>query len=211
MDAKTIVGYHTTARENATKILENGFIPSPPMKNHWLGKGVYFYSDFYYAVEWGIVGVMKREKKTFKEFEKNCAILSSNIDCENFEVLDVSSPLGYTIFLQLLDLIKNNYSDEEYRKIKEDNNAETIRIIEKLEKKQGIKYLSNYDVVCAIYPKNIFKKKIKSNSDFLVGVQKQTCVKNTKAIKDIQDIPINNECTEKIYELVKLNRRNKDD
>lgn len=211
MDVKTIVGYHATAKENVEKILKNGFIPSPPRKKHWLGKGVYYYSDFYYAVEWGIIGVMKREENSFKEFKKKCAILSSNIDCENFEVLDVSSPVGYTIFLQLLDLIKNNYTNEEYQEIKEDNNAETIRIIEKLEEKQGIKYLSNYDVVCAIYPKNIFKKKIKSSSDFLVGVQKQICVKNTEAIKDIQNIHINNEGTEKIYELVKLNRRSKDD
>ena len=60
MEEKTLVGYHTTDIDSLNSIMQNGFEMSEPMSKHWLGKGVYFFIDLYYAVEWKIIGVLKK-------------------------------------------------------------------------------------------------------------------------------------------------------
>ena len=152
------------------------------------------------------------KSKVIEYYEKacdNCGIISVKIDSKEHNILDVSSPLGYFIFLKLKEIIKNNYSSLIYKKICNEGDANIIRVLEKIEEKQGKKYLSYYDVVCAVYPKNIYEKKRRNPSDFYVGMQKQICIKNLSAIKEYGCIELKkNKEIEDIFNLIMQNRRN---
>lgn len=202
--------YHTTANENISSILKNGFEPSKTDEEHWLGEGVYFFENLYYAVEWGIIGVIKKKVKDYEKLQNKCGILISNIDVKNYTILDLSSPIGYYIFDNMLNVIEKYYSQKKYEEIKDKGYKYIIQILENLEKIQSEKYLSKYDILCAIYPKNIYKKESNNKSgDFIVCAQKQICVKNRDAIlktevyendniKDVFSLIVNNR--EEYYE-----------
>lgn len=180
---KTLECYHTTAKQNIDNILKEGFEYSKATKCHWLGKGVYFFEDLYYAVEWEIIGIIKKEIKDFEQIQKECGILVSNIDTENYTIINLSSPIGYNIFNKMLKKIKEYYTEEQYKQIKSKGYKYIIRILEKLEEIENKKYLSKYDIVCAIYPKDIYAKESNNkNGDFIICTQKQICIKNKEAI-----------------------------
>lgn len=65
-----------------------------------------------------------------------------------------------------------------------------------------------FDVICADFYLSINAEKnlVKNRSDFLTATQKQICVKNIKAIEDIQELKETNEHRKKL-EMVKRNRR----
>ena len=64
MNEKTLVGYHGTKIENVEQILKNGFKMSKSKENNleWLGDGVYFWEDDYYAVQWNIIDIERHNK-----------------------------------------------------------------------------------------------------------------------------------------------------
>lgn len=209
MNGAIITGYHTTHIKNVESILNNGFFISKPNAGHWLGKGVYFFDDIYYAEEWKIIGVAK--KYNLKEeigIEKSCIIIAK-IDCEEFEKVDFSTPDGYEILKTLLELIRENYEEEEYEKILSRGSHYVIKVLEKLEIVKQEKNLSQFDIICADYYSNLNGEKnlVKNKSDFLTVVQKQICVKNIEAIKNIYKLEETNE-HKKTLEMVKRNRRN---
>lgn len=204
MESNTLTGYHATARKHVKSILYNGFYMSKPNKGHWLGKGVYFFENIYFAVEWGIIGVIKKETNDYSILSEKCAILSVKINTEKYEVIDLSEPQGYEIFKMLLEIIKERYGEERYNDIIKKGDAYIIKVLEELERIQNEKYISKFDIVCADYPKNIIKKEnIKGN--FTVCTQKQICVKNTKAIEKIKE----HNDSEEIKKLFMLNIKNR--
>lgn len=212
MDGTTITGYHTTHIDNLKSILENGFLMSKPNANHWLGKGVYFFKDIYYAEEWKIIGVAKRYRLDEKNGIDNSCIVVAEINCEEFEMVDFSTPTGYEIFKTFLDVLKEEFTEEEYKEILRKGNHYIIKMLEKLETVKDKKILSLFDIVCADFHKNmgIAKNDLKQKSNFLSVVQKQICVKNIKAIKGIYKLNETNE-HKRMLEIVRANRRDKND
>lgn len=208
MNDNILVGYHATTTDNADLILMNGFIESQATKGHWLGKGVYFFDDLYYAIEWGIIGVIKQNIKKYKQLTDKCSILISDINTKEYRVIDFSTPQGFAIFQYLLDIIKKNYSDKKYQDIEEKGYAYIIRVLEELEKVKGEEYISGFDVVCAVYPKKIDKKQKNLRGNFISCVQKQICVKNVKTIKNVIKMQYS-EITKGIFGLVVQNRGGK--
>ena len=154
-EEELITGYHTTRRENIKSILNNGFYMSPPNKGHWLGKGVYFFEDIYYAIEWKIIGVLKKQYIENEDELKKASILATKIDVKDYEMIDLSTPYGCDIFITFLEVIKENFSEEEYRDILEKGDKYIINALEKLENIKKEKYLSEFDIVCADYDKNL--------------------------------------------------------
>ncbi len=210
MKEAMLIGYHTTHIDNLESILNNGFYFSKPNVGHWLGKGVYFFDDIYYAQEWKIIGVAKKYNLDEEiGIQKSC-ILVATINCEEFEKVDFSTPEGYEIFKTLLELVKENYSKKEYEEILNKGTCYIIKILENLEIVKKEKSLSLFDIVCADFYSNLNgKKKLASNeSDFLTVTQKQICVKNINAIQDVYKLKETSEHKEKL-EMVKINRRNK--
>lgn len=208
MNDNILVGYHATTTDNADLILTNGFIESQATEGHWLGRGVYFFDDLYYAIEWGIIGVIKQNIKRYKQLRDKCSILISDINIREYRVIDFSTPQGFAIFQHLLEEIKKNYPNEKYKAIEEKGYAYIIRVLEELEKAKGEEYISGFDVVCAVYPKKIDKKQKNLPGNFISCVQKQICVKNVKTIENLRKMPYS-EITEGIFGLVIQNRGGK--
>lgn len=210
MNEKTLVGYHATSKENIDLIVKDGFIESKPSKGHWLGKGIYLFENLYYAIEWEILGVIKYDISDYNIIKNTCGILKIDLDIENYKVIDFSEPQGYIIFERLLQIIKGYYSEEEYDKIVSKGYAYIIKIIENLEKQSKGKYISRFDIVCAVYPKYIKRPKTSIPGDFIPCVQKQICIKNKKAIKNIIELN-HDDNTEELFNLIIYNRGDKND
>lgn len=87
-----------------------------------------------------------------------------------------------------MQLIKTNYSKEKYEDILKKGYAYIIKVLENLEKQNNTKYISRYDIICAVYPKHIAKKRTHLPGDFIHCVQKQICIKNKEAIKNIYEL-----------------------
>lgn len=205
MDIEKITAYHTTNKEAGKEIVSTKvFKPSQREKSHWLGGGVYFYTDMYFAMQWGIVGVLKLNNiSDFNVFKESCDIVSASINFKDYEVLDLTVPEGYEIFSSMLEIVKKN-DIVEYNRIKDKCDAYKIKIIEKLERKYDKKIFSAFDIVYAEYSNNIYKKKRSAKSDFLGCVEKQLCVKNLDAITNIEIVNIENQID--IFEMIKKNR-----
>ena len=60
-----IIGYHGTKTRFANSIINNGFKIATSRKgdNHWLGHGIYFYSDYELAEWWGRTKVKRQNQK----------------------------------------------------------------------------------------------------------------------------------------------------
>lgn len=105
-----IVGFHGTLYSYALKIKANGFnLPAKKYKHdHWLGHGVYFYSDFFSANYWAIT----KTKKKGTVDEQKC-IIQAEIICDNDKVIDFDDPC---------ELRKYNLSIIGYNKLITENN-----------------------------------------------------------------------------------------
>lgn len=209
MSEQIVIAFHTTNKSNLQSILNNGFRPSKGRK-HWLGRGVYFYKDKYFAVQWGIIGVDKTIRN-IEMFLEKCAIMSVDLDFTNNEVLDVNTPDGYSIFLTLKESIRQFYSREECEKIYNQGDAYLIYIMEKLEKDKGIKLISNFDILCAEYDDNIYYKRRLEKSDFNGCKERQICVKNSNIISDVNMVNLEEKEIVDLFNLVKENRRDLND
>ena len=133
MNEETLLGYHATDIKNIKSIIKNNFIESKESKGHWLGRGIYFFDDLYYAVEWEIIGVIKQDIKDYNELKQKCGILIAELDIKNYSVVDFSKPIGYAIFEYLLKIIKENYTEEKYNDILSKGDKYIIKILEQLE------------------------------------------------------------------------------
>lgn len=210
MNIEKITAYHCTNKDSAQNIIDvQTFIPSPKEKGHWLGGGVYFYTDIYFAIQWGIIGVLKvGNVERFDEIKNGCDILSADIDFLNYNVLDLTVPEGYELFLGLLESIKALKGEDEYQKIKNRGDRYILKMLEVMERKYGMETLSSFDIVYAEYnDTNVYKKEINDKSDFLVCIEKQICVKNIGAIKNINKLELSDD-EENVFNIVKKNRRN---
>lgn len=91
-----LVGNHGTKAKNVAPILKNGFIIAPPKDgdNHWLGHGIYFYSDYELADWWARTKVKKHNGK-YGEKDR-AVVLKAQIEADN--VLDMDSPFALKKF-----------------------------------------------------------------------------------------------------------------
>lgn len=85
-----IIGYHGTKERFADSILKDGFKIAPKRENdnHWLGHGIYFYSDYELAEWWGRTKVNKHNKKY--GFDDTSVVIKGII--EGDEVWDLDKP-----------------------------------------------------------------------------------------------------------------------
>ena len=71
MNEKTLEGYHATTIKRSEIILKDGFKISKSNADtwEWLGDGVYFWEDDYYAVQWNVIDIEKN-KTNLNEYAK---------------------------------------------------------------------------------------------------------------------------------------------
>ena len=205
MSDKILTIYHTTAKKNEESILKNGFRKSKG-KKQWLGEGVYFYKDMYYAVQWGFIGVEKKKIQNIEMFKEKCVILGFDLNCEKYNVLDLNTPDGYKIFSTLKNCVRNFFSEKECEEIFSKGDAYLIYILEQLEKNFEIKMISKFDIIFAEYDNNIYKKSRKQISDFNGCKERQVCIKNIDVINDVSVIDLEDDEIDNLFEVVKENR-----
>ena len=199
-----MIGYHATKKKNKESILNKGyFISKSNSYHHWLGDGIYFWEDSYYAVEWNIIDLEKIKPVTLKNMLANYIIFEANIKDVRNKTIDLSSPKGTIIFNNFkADIIEcaNNKQKEELKKIKDD-----VFWVNYMKEKGKF---DKYDIVIATYDKTI-KKSEKDKKGFIKYKQTQICVKNNDLI--IKNIVYDDkEEIKLLYNAVKSNRCDKE-
>ena len=184
MNEKTLVGYHGTKIENVEQILKNGFKMSKSKENNleWLGDGIYFWEEDYYAVQWNIIDIERHNKEKNINSLKEYAIMKSIIKANKTKIFDISSPEGSIIYQKLKEKLINRLIREGYE-----------NYVDRLSKKsskywidllQRNNFFNEFDIVTAVYKdeKNVENFK----DDIILNVQKQICVKNRNCIKETE-------------------------
>lgn len=157
-----IVGYHATNKENAKKILKNGFIQSNGDKE-WLGRGIYFYLNIQDALEW-----------------RQCdTVLCTFIKVNAKYILDIDSEKGKSKYLKA-----SNKVIEQTKKLKveldkdaQKNQCAVVNLIWDLNK--------NIKLIKSSLPKE--KSKINTLFDPRKK-RKEMCIRDKKMIKKIVSI-----------------------
>ena len=205
MDEETLIGYHGTSKCNCRDIIKNGFKASRAQEGHWLGTGVYFYENIYYAIEWGIIRFLFGNNN-YNLYREKCSVIKGILNCKKYEVLDLNDPLGYEIYQEILKNIQERFPNT-IEKINNGKDVEIIRLLEEVERKTGENYISMFDVITADYPKNIYNKKPENIwGNFLPCIQKQICVKNDNVIEKYEEVDIDKENGQTYFQVITKNR-----
>jgi hypothetical protein len=90
-----IKGYHGTEEQYVNDILKNGFT-SNVRKDHWLGQGIYFYTELYLA-QWWIETKIKNRNSYSK-----ASVIEVDIVADESKILNLDSILGMNLFFKEL-------------------------------------------------------------------------------------------------------------
>ena len=184
MNEKTLVGYHGTKIENVEQILKNGFKMSKSKDNNleWLGDGVYFWEDDYYAVQWNIIDIKGHNKEKNINSLKKYAIMKSIIKANKTKIFDISSPEGSIIYQKLKEKLINRLIKEGYENYVDILSKRSCKYwIDLLQKNN---FFNEFDIVTAVYKDEKSVENFKD--DIILNVQKQICVKNINCIKETE-------------------------
>ncbi len=180
MSQKILTGYHGTTKEKSESILKQGFkiSKSQEQKYEWLGDGIYFLDDIFYAVQWNIINMEKNYNDKNEKNLMNYAIIKSKIIVNKSKLFDISSPEGSIIYSKLKKKLEKKLiesgSEKLVEKLKKQSDKFWINILED----NG--FFKEFDVIMAEFKNK--KRNEKYKDDILLNVQKQICVKNQKCI-----------------------------
>lgn len=114
-----IVGYHGTNENNVGDILKNGYTYNE-RDDHWLGQGIYFYTDIRLA-KWFSV------RKYKEETNKNLAVLKAVLSSDSDNVLNLDTVEGVDFVYQF---IYDHYNDLKLEFLSEDTNLNRCMILD---------------------------------------------------------------------------------
>lgn len=180
MSQKILTGYHGTTKEKSESILKQGFkiSKSQEQKYEWLGDGIYFWDDIFYAVQWNIINMEKNYNDKNEKNLMNYAIIKSKIIVNKSKLFDISSPEGSIIYSKLKKKLEKKLiesgSEKLVEKLKKQSDKFWINILE------DNVFFKEFDVIMAEFKNK--KRNEKYKDDILLNVQKQICVKNQKCI-----------------------------
>lgn len=182
METITLVGYHATTLEKSKQILKEGFQISKTTKDNleWLGNGVYFWEDDYYAVQWNVIDIEKHNKNKNEQNLKYYSILKSIIKVNEIKIFEISSPEGSIVFNELKNKLVDKFIQEGYEEWVKELLKRSSKFWINLLEENG--FFDDFDVITAVYKneKNFEKYK----DDIVFNTQKQICVKNKACIID---------------------------
>lgn len=154
-------GYHGTSLEAANNIIKQRKYKKSNNDKDWLGPGIYFYSSFSDAYDW-----------------KNAeTILHSVIKIKEDEYLDLTSPMGVSIYNEIIDWLYNDCNIRLDKNKKQQNQCSIFKIIWNREP-----YLK---VISAEFARE------RSKFDALIDLRekrKEFCVRNNECIKHTYSI-----------------------
>jgi hypothetical protein len=133
-----IEAYHGTARKNTENITSEGFI-STIREDHWLGQGIYFYSDYTLALWW--IKTKMRSKNG-----NGCAVVKATMACEENLWLDLDTIKGMDYFFREVSSILSANSSLVSLKFKAENEDRRIKnfcfALDLLKNFRGIKLMA---------------------------------------------------------------------
>lgn len=182
MTEQTYIGYHATRKKNEENILKNGYIISFSENDNiqWLGNGVYFWIDDYYAVEWNIIQEKGNNKS---QIINNNTILRSILVCNKDKIFDVSSPEGSIYYNKLKEGLKKILIESgKVEKVKELDGCTEKYYMDIL---QDYGLLDDFDMIIATFRKKYIEKS-RNPDNFIEWEQRQICVRNLKIIKNTE-------------------------
>ena len=141
---ETIIGYHGTTKENASKIYNSQtFIPNEDEKNELsLGRGVYFYFEKNNAVFWNIKKMKEEHKKIdYIVYSSEYDILEVLIGMEEDEILDLDKIENYFKFKKYLERVSKILNQSEIYKNAKNKDAALINFMEKRGELEGVKII----------------------------------------------------------------------
>lgn len=200
MNEKTLTGYHATYSTNTDSILKNGFNYSISTDStlQWLGKGIYFWEDDFYAVQWNVIDM---ERVRDKE-EKDYSILKAIIRVNKTNLFDISSPEGSIVYTKFKEELINKWIKEGKQdianRLKNRSSKFWINILEEYG------FFEDFDVVIATYKNEKTHEKYKD--DIIMNAQRQICVKNNKCIQSVE-IYGNTERISELYKIILSKRK----
>ena len=199
--------YHSTLKCNEEKILKNGLEKSINDSEMllWLGEGIYCWESIYYAVEWNVIKFEKNldVDDTFENFCKEYTILKVKIECEDNEILNLSTPEGSIIFNEFKkDILNKEMTSKTKQQLIAKKDEDPFWVDFMINKN----VFSEFKVLTAVYLKSIKNKNIDKANNFLEYNQKQiwildeSCSQNIDTYKDEDTI-------KRMYEIVRENRK----
>lgn len=180
MNEKTLIGYHGTLKERTREILKNGFelSKSKGKELEWLGDGVYFWEDDYYAVQWNIIKMEKEglteDKRNFEKYD----IIKSKLVVGKSKLFELSSPEGSIIYNEFKKRLVDKFVETGHEKQTEELKSKSDKFWINLLEDNG--FFEEFDIITAIYKNSKSFEKYKD--DIVLNTQKQICVKNKKCI-----------------------------
>lgn len=189
-DYVEMIGYHGTSSVHAEKIAKYGLDPDKThiRPDHWLGQGVYFFSEFDLARWWAddIAGKLYN-RGSFP------IVYQAQIQAPREEILDLDNPKEYDLFLgRLLDMQKEIEADSENRMPvfnREQHRAVYFDYYREMYHKSVIMYTFSKD--CARYGTyrtgtDLAQQKKLEKALGLAYHEKQICVSKKKCIKCVE-------------------------
>lgn len=180
MNGNTLVGYHATTKDRGQEILKNGFDISKSQNDNyeWLGDGVYFWDDDYYAVQWNIIDLEKKNKDKNIENLNEYTIIKSDIKVNKLKLFEMSSPEGSYIYNDFKNKLKNKFIENGCEGYVDALMKKSDKFWINLLEDNG--FFNDFDVITAIYKNE--KNTEKYKDDVVLNTQKQICVKNIECI-----------------------------
>lgn len=204
MNVETLTGYHATYSINIEPILEKGFKKSISKEGalEWLGDGIYFWEEDYYAVQWNVIDMERFSKQKIVKKINDYTILKATIKVNKLKLFNMSSPEGSIIYNRLIKEVTDRYIKEGRKDIVDRLKNRSSKFWINLLEDGG--FFEDFDVITAVF-KNEKHKEIYKD-DIVLNAQKQICVKNERCIKNIE-IYNDEDRISSLYSVI-LNKRN---
>lgn len=175
----TIDIYHGSNRSRGEKILNNDESIISRGDNHWLGDGLYFFTDAVYSYKWIIDMYKKRYTPSSLKYEQlidKYLILEGNMDVNSERVFDMTKLEHKILFDFTLKEMKAK------RKIPNSEMPEGTVINYMFEE---LHYKEKFDAVNALFLFNRQKYKFRNRLGYMP--QRQICIRNREMVKDIKE------------------------
>lgn len=174
--------YHGTEINIGEEIIRNQLIKSSRGDDHWLGDGIYFYSEDVYAFRWIAIKYTNNFRNKYSNdlsgiFDQYM-ILKATVEAAEERIFSLCDPEIYLFFREFCNQIeeKKEYSDR-FKDMKIIDGAMLNILFE------DFGYKAKYDLVKAVFPINQ-----RDSSDFTrlnYIPETQVCIKNPEIIKRI--------------------------
>jgi hypothetical protein len=183
------IGYHGTEQANCESILQDGFRPSSG-ERHWLGDGVYFFTEAFYAYKWRYDKCQADAEERGGKPKLDCYIIKAQIHTSEERVFDLTKFIHHYEFQEWLEKIETLKPRSRWARKAVPEGV----VLNYLFNESGDKeYREQYDVVKAMFqwPSTAYRP---DGAKLPPGLpQMQLCVKNERTPSGeltIQDIAV---------------------